>query len=371
MFFLGAVFGFFIGLIIAAIQSSNDQKRASNLDIRERELEEKIKLQEKLFEEKTKGFPWIAEREAEHYKTIGIAASEYLRYKKYPSYKSAETVKDISNKLKVSKKEASFYKGLVLYYEYLVPWLADFKDAPDDIIQSSCNDNTDTFTFSEEDPATKYMLGNEWNQLSRQDRFQIALERYWKKRKTNWEIGIDYERFIGFEYEAQGYDVTYFGALKGLEDMGRDLIVKKGRTLRIVQCKRWSQEKIIHEKHIFQLFGSCIAYQVEQDLKTPPKGIFITSCSLSDKARKFAEFLNIEVLEKKPFQMYPCIKCNISISGEKIYHLPFDQQYDKVKINGRGECYVGTILEAEKKGFRRAFRWKGNKDTGRGIKAAC
>ena len=69
--------------------------------------------------------------------------------------------------------------------------------------------------------------------------------------------------------------------------------------------------------------------------------------------------------------MYPCIKCNISISGEKIYHLPFDQQYDKVKINGRGECYVGTILEAEKKGFRRAFRWKGNKDTGRGIKAAC
>ena len=95
MFFLGAVFGFFIGLIIAAIQSSNDQKRASNLDIRERELEEKIKLQEKLFEEKTKGFPWIAEREAEHYKTIGIAASEYLLYKKYTSYKSAETVKDI------------------------------------------------------------------------------------------------------------------------------------------------------------------------------------------------------------------------------------------------------------------------------------
>jgi hypothetical protein len=27
------------------------------------------------------------------------------------------------------------------------------------------------------------------------------------------------------------------------------------------------------------------------------------------------------------------IKCNISKrSGEKIYHLPFDQQYDKVKI---------------------------------------
>jgi hypothetical protein len=40
-----------------------------------------------------------------------------------------------------------------------------------------------------------------------------------------------------------------------------------------------------------------------------------------------------------------------------------DQQYDKVIVGDTlGECYAATVAEAESKGFRRAFRWKGNKD---------
>jgi hypothetical protein len=52
------------------------------------------------------------------------------------------------------------------------------------------------------------------------------------------------------------------------------------------------------------------------------------------------------------------IKCNINQSSkEKIYHLPFDQQYDRTKIiPSSGEFYAATVAEAEKKGFRRAFR---------------
>ena len=56
---------------------------------------------------------------------------------------------------------------------------------------------------------------------------------------------------------------------------------------------------------------------------------------------------------------YPCIKCNISADGTKIYHLPFDQQYDNVKIEThKGEFYCATVKEAEDAGFRRAFRHK-------------
>ena len=56
------------------------------------------------------------------------------------------------------------------------------------------------------------------------------------------------------------------------------------------------------------------------------------------------------------------IKCNISKTGEKIYHLPFDQQYDRVEISpNKGECYVYTVKEAEDRGFRRAFRWVSDK----------
>lgn len=44
----------------------------------------------------------------------------------------------------------------------------------------------------------------------------------------------------------------------------------------------------------------------------------------------------------------------------RIYHLPMDQQYDKVKIKTSEECYAYTVQEAEAKGFRRAYRWYGN-----------
>ncbi len=37
-----------------------------------------------------------------------------------------------------------------------------------------------------------------------------------------------------------------------------------------------------------------------------------------------------------------------------------DQQYDKVIIEPwKGECYCMTVEDAEKLGFRRAFRWHG------------
>ena len=54
---------------------------------------------------------------------------------------------------------------------------------------------------------------------------------------------------------------------------------------------------------------------------------------------------------------YAMIKCNINpTTKEKIYHLPFDQQYDRTLVSPPGECYVETVKEAEHRGFRRAWR---------------
>lgn len=51
---------------------------------------------------------------------------------------------------------------------------------------------------------------------------------------------------------------------------------------------------------------------------------------------------------------------------EKIYHLPFDQQYDKVVIEPeRGEFYADSVATAEARGFRRAFRYRGGVSGGR------
>jgi len=89
--------------------------------------------------------------------------------------------------------------------------------------------------------------------------------------------------------------------------------------------------------------------------------IFYTTTRLSDLARQFANELGIELKENLKFdQSYPCIKCNVDpATKEKIYHLPFDQQYDNTKIVNAGEFYCNTVKQAEQAGFRRALRWRG------------
>jgi hypothetical protein len=234
-------------------------------------------------------------------------------------------------------------------------------------------------TDQEEDPIKQYLTSGEYENLTQSERNQKALDRYFASRKTPYQIGRDYERFIGYLYEAEGYQVKYQGISEGLEDLGRDLICKKGNTTEIVQCKCWSKNKFIHEKHINQLFGTTIKYfidetkskdlslqmnelpnQIKNGTITP---VFITSTKLSDTASDFASALGVTVRENISLERYPAIKCHTNKqTNEKIYHLPFDQMYDKTIIENKfGEFYAATVKEAEEKGFRRAWKWFGNK----------
>ena len=74
--------------------------------------------------------------------------------------------------------------------------------------------------------------------------------------------------------------------------------------------------------------------------------------------------LKIEFVEHFESGDYPCIKCNINRDTNgvetKIYHLPFDQQYDATMIDKSGEFMATTVAEAENAGFRRAFKWFGS-----------
>lgn len=335
---------------------------------------EKLKeIQEKLFEEKTIGFPWVAELYSEYVDKIYSWASIALLLKQNPAPKASEIVDALRARTKAAEKSAYIYQGLLKYYEQLFPKLSDYQDISDIEVLGAMGNERDDHT--ENDIAKEYISNSDWNNLSSTDKFQIALDNYWNKKKSNWQIGRDYERYIGYEYEQNGYDVTFFGAIKGFEDMGRDLIARKNNETYIIQCKNWSSNKTIHEKHIFQLYGTCVLYVLENkniflnnqamllDIMNTEmlKGIFITSCRLSDTAKECADYLGIKVVENKKLIKYPSIKCNISSSGEKIYHLPFDQQYDKIKIDkNNGEFYCDTILKAEANGFRRAYRWHGN-----------
>ncbi len=331
---------------------------------KEKDLSEKIIIFEKIFKEKTIGFPWLASQYAKLKKVEFEVAETCLRTKSQPAIKAANILKEYGEKVREAERNSFICQCIVEYYETLFPWLSDFKNVPDKyIIQKS------EFDTNNEDPAYNFLSRSEWSNLSQSEKFQKALDRYRCRKKTNWEVGRDFERFIGYEYECNGWDVTFHGAIKGFEDMGRDLIVKKGNSIKIIQCKYWAKEKVIHEKHIFQLFGTCVSYAINMGLlkkqvslmeQPTVEGVFITSCSLSKTAQKVASVLGIKFIEFKKLENYPCIKCNIGRGGEKIYHLPFDKSYDKIKIeHNKGEFYCETIENAESAGFRRAHRWYG------------
>lgn len=300
-------------------------------------------------------YPWLAQQVADYFFLVDSKLADELRTKKHPALKAAKEVKKIANEKRQLQTKCKEQEYQLAYYETLFPWLEEFKTIPP-ALGVQYVQNSETANDKEYDAIRQWLSPEEYAALSTAEKYQRALDRYKNRHKSDWEVGIEYERFVGYQYEAQGYRVDYHGALMGKQDMGRDLIAIKGNERLAIQCKRWASEKEIHENHIFQLYGSAVQLTVESGEKYTP--VFITTTKLSEVAKKCADYLSISVAENYAYKDYPMIKCNISSSGEKIYHLPFDQQYDRVRIiPGSGETYTSTVAEAERLGFRRAFRW--------------
>ncbi len=314
-----------------------------------------------LVRQKTTGFPWLAEAYDDFLRLQDGNVAQVLRTKRHPAPKAAATLKEISVLRRAAEKKAKVLEYVLRYYEDLFPWLPELRgEDVDELLITILRPTGDNEQEEQTDPARHWLTAAEYESLSTAQRNQLALDRYRKKRKRPWEIGRDYERYVGYQYEKDGYSVYYQGIVEGLEDLGRDLVATKGDRAVVVQCKYWSQHKQIHEKHINQLFGTVTAYAID-NTDAHVSGVFCTSTTLSDRAREFAEKLGIVVVEEAKLEDYPSIKCNISRkNGEKIYHLPFDQQYDRTIVEeSRFERYVGTVAEAESLGFRRALRWRG------------
>ena len=369
-----AIVSSIVGAIVAAIKR-REQAIRNELAGRERALwddhqeveTEKQRLAERemalsrLVTQKTTGFPWLAEAYDDFLRLQDGQVAQILRTKRRPAPKAAETLREISTLRRSAEKKAKVFEYVLRYYEDLFPWLSDLRgEDVDDLLISLMRPSEDAKQEEQADPARHWLTEAEFGKLSSTQRNQMALDRYRKRRKRPWEIGRDYERYVGYRYEKDGYSVYYQGIVEGLEDLGRDLVATKGDTSVIVQCKYWSHKKQIHEKHINQLFGTVTAYAIDNP-DAHVTGVFCTSTTLSERAREFADKLGILVVEGTTLQDYPSIKCNISRkTGEKIYHLPFDQQYDKTLIEeNRFERYVSTVAEAEGLGFRRALRWRG------------
>lgn len=360
------------------------------IDIEQREklvAEEKVRIKRimekkeeeihRIIEESKRGMPWLVEVFADYFYLQDLRRADYLENKSHPAPRAAEEIRDIANKRREAEKKWRRAKYLLRYWQSILPHLFDFEgETIDEMIATTLNLPEEEEIEEGVDPAIYWQGPAVKEELSHQERLQRALDN-WRRRphKSRWQIGRDYERYVAWWYWEKGYKVLPSGVLYREEDLGRDVIAQKGKEVHIVQCKCWARWRIIYEKHIAQLYGTTMMYRVEEERKRRPqnldlfqrqlkvKPIFITSTELSPVARRFAEVLGVEVIENFKLEDYPLVKCNVNRqTGEKIYHLPFDQQYDRTKVEReRGETYVWTIKEAEDLGFRRAFRWHGER----------
>lgn len=348
---------------IAEIQRERQESEQFQLAWREeynRLLQQTRDLHEVLDTGFLGGRRWLADAFSEYIQTRDYELECALVVKPNPASKAAETVSNLRAKRAQMARELKFLQYQLTSYEEYFPVLAEYRDAILDEVVDLRVGASEVLTDVDPALALGYLSKEEYERLSTVEKFQLALDRYWARKKSNVEIGRRYERYIGYLYEKDGWNVRYQGALKGLEDFGRDLICTKGDSAAVVQCKCWSQHKVIREKHIMQLFGTCILYRITEQRQTASP-IFVTTTNLSAEASLVAMELDVTV-RQEPLKRYPMIKCNVSrASGERIYHLPFDQQYDRVIVGDQpGEFYASTIAEAEAAGFRRAHRWRGD-----------
>jgi hypothetical protein len=287
---------------------------------------------------------------------------KYLRTKPNPALKSAERVGELEQQFLELMGKHLEMKNKFEYLQELFPELKMY-------IEDESFRDAEKFIDSEDvedaiDHSRDYLSKEEWDNLSVNERNQLALDRYKEKRhrKNNWIAGVEYEMYCSYKLRDNGYDVIEFGAENKLGDLGRDIIAYKDGKTYIIQCKRFSQEKEIHENTICQLYGTTIHYRIKyhtNDLFSNPHNIIpvlVTTTQISETAKEFAKVLNIKCYPMVQMGEYPMIKCNIN-NGDKIYHLPFDQQYWRTKIDiSKGESYEWTVEDAVNKEFRRAQR---------------
>jgi hypothetical protein len=336
------------------------KNRMQECDMIERECKRREEWAQYILKEEDSIIHLSAKMFADINEWIFIDAENYLRYKPHPSTKGADVIKEMREKARYHMTEyrkMQYKKGILCKtFPELEQYFED--DHNESIEAIGIYSNTEDLKESY-DRRANYLSKDELQDLSETDKSQLALDRYNQRPKGNWTIGIEYEMYIEYYFrEKKKCKTIPHGSLNGLEDLGRDIIAEEEKNgihiTYIIQCKRYSATKQIHENTICQLYGTAIEYELShKESHGVIVPILYTTTDLSPMAAKFAERLGIKTC-KTPMSEYPQIKCNVGKDGEKIYHLPFDQQYYNVKIDKPEEFYAWTVKEAEEAGFRRA-----------------
>ena len=215
--------------------------------------------------------------------------------------------------------------------------------------KSKENSNTD---FAKTKSEQVYKIEELQNQF---EKWLIAVEN--ARTENKWKYGRDYERYVGYLFEREGFSVIYNGATKGSSDGGIDLFCFKDGIVYPIQCKRWKKkvdaeeiDKFVRAVSIFNRNRSSYPIPLCYSTVIP---IFYTTSDYTDYARWKAHDVNVicRVQSFNNIREYPAVKCT-ALNGRKVYYLPFDRDFDSIHVGVyRGGCYKFSVLEAEQAGF--------------------
>jgi hypothetical protein len=181
-------------------------KTISAIEAQYKKLLNHMREQDKILEERKIQFPWLASAIADFHALEGERDAQTLETKSHPAVKAAEEVREHASKRREAERQFRLLRYRAEYYEKLFPWIMDYigDDVPDEALDLSGPKAELT-----DDPVKRWLNDAEYQRLSRTEKNQLALDRWSSSRRSNWEIGRDYERFIGYNYETLGYDVAF------------------------------------------------------------------------------------------------------------------------------------------------------------------
>jgi len=182
------------------IQKELVQKLEAYQENNRRQLEFEIS---KIDDEKLKLFPWLATAIADYKYLAQERIAEGLINKERPALKAAEQIKITSQQLRESVNENRALKYHLSFYEKFFPFITEIsgtnlEELLEELEQGRTAEKSaelDDNEHQDEWPIlSNFLSRQEYETLPTEKKFQVAFDRWKTKKKSNWEIGRDYER---------------------------------------------------------------------------------------------------------------------------------------------------------------------------------
>ncbi|MBU7587473.1 MAG: hypothetical protein KAF91_32385, partial [Nostoc sp. TH1S01] len=135
-----------------------------------KKLEEEKQLINNLAQEKSIGFPWLAQAYADYFSLKELQIADYLESKPHPARKTAENIRELTAKFRNAEKLWRILDYQIKYYENLFPWLVDYKEENiDELIKQLSNKKVESEPNSDEqeDPVKQWLTKAEYESLPR------------------------------------------------------------------------------------------------------------------------------------------------------------------------------------------------------------